>query len=46
MQADYLLYDNNINIEEITKICQNDGVKFIIIIKETSKSDKNKNTGL
>ncbi|KAG4084045.1 Serine/threonine-protein kinase [Neocallimastix lanati (nom. inval.)] len=44
ISADYLLYDNNINIEEITKICQNDGVKFIIIIKETSKSDKNKNT--
>ncbi|KAL6618007.1 kinase-like domain-containing protein [Neocallimastix sp. 'constans'] len=44
ISADYLLYDNNINMEEITKICKNDGVKFIIIVKETMKSDKNKNT--
>jgi len=41
ISADYLLYDVNINIEEITKICKNDGVKFIIIVKEQSKSDKN-----
>jgi len=39
-----MYYYNDIKMEEITKICKNDGVKFIVIVKEQTKSDKK--TGL
>ncbi|ORX52231.1 hypothetical protein BCR36DRAFT_582732 [Piromyces finnis] len=40
ISADYLMYYyNDIKIEEITKICKNDGVKFIVIVKEQMKTD-------
>jgi len=39
ISADYSMYYENIKLEEITKIFKNDGVEFIIVAKEQTKTD-------